>query len=345
MDDRPMMRALRGETLPVPPVWMMRQAGRYLPEYRAVRARARTFLDLCYTPELAAEVTLQPIRRFGFDAAILFADILLVPHALGANLVFVEGEGPRLSTVTTPDDLARLAPADAVHATLAPVYETVRQVRAALPAEVPLIGFAGAPWTVATYMIAGRGTPDQAPARLLAYRDPETFDALIERIIAATTGYLLAQVAAGAEIVKLFDSWAGALPGPLFHRYAVEPARRIAQAVRAAYPEVPVIGFPRGAGAGYASFAAAAGVQALALDTSVDAAWAAHELQPRLCVQGNLDPLLLVAGGPALDRATRATVAAFAGGPHVFNLGHGITPEADPANVERMLRAIRGAQG
>jgi uroporphyrinogen decarboxylase len=220
-----MMRALAGEALKVPPVWIMRQAGRYLPEYRAVRERAGSFLDLCYTPELAAEVTLQPIRRYGFDAAILFADILLVPQALGADLAFVEGEGPRLSTVTGPADLARLRPAGAVHETLAPVYATVRAVRAALPPEVPLIGFAGAPWTVATYMTAGRGTPDQAPARLLAYRDPATFDALIERITEATTLYLLAQVEAGAEIVKLFDSWAGGLPGPLFDRYAIAPAR------------------------------------------------------------------------------------------------------------------------
>jgi uroporphyrinogen decarboxylase len=342
MDDRPMMRALRGETLAVPPVWLMRQAGRYLPEYRAVRARAGSFLELCYTPELAAEVTLQPIRRFGFDAAILFADILLVPHALGANLVFLEGEGPRLSTVTTPADLARLRPAAAVHYTLAPVYETVRSVRAALPPQVPLIGFAGAPWTVATYMVAGRGTPDQAPAREFVYRNPATFDALIARLTEATTAYLLAQVEAGAEIVKLFDSWAGALPGPLFRRYAIEPAARIATALRAAHPTLPVIGFPRGAGAGYLDFAADAGVQALALDTSVDPAWAARSLQPRLCVQGNLDPLLLVTGGAALEHATRATVEAFAGGPHIFNLGHGITPEADPAHVERMLRVIRG---
>ncbi len=341
-DDRPLMRALRGETLPVPPVWMMRQAGRYLPEYRAVRKQAGSFLDLCYTPELATEVTLQPVRRFGLDAAILFADILLVPHALGCDLSFVEGEGPRLSTVTSAADLARLRPAEAVHSTLRPVYDTVRMVRASLPPEVPLIGFAGAPWTVATYMIAGRGTPGQQPARELMYRDPRTFDALIERLTAATTAYLLAQVEAGAEVIKLFDSWAGALPGPLFARYAIEPARRIAAALRAAHPEVPVIGFPRGAGAGYARFAAEAGVQALALDTGVDPAWAAATLQPRLCVQGNLDPLLLVLGGPALHDATRRLVAAFAGGPHVFNLGHGLTPDAEPAHVEEMLRTIRG---
>jgi uroporphyrinogen decarboxylase len=342
MDARPLMRALAGEALPVPPVWLMRQAGRYLPEYRETRARAGSFLDLCYTPELAAEVTLQPIRRFGFDAAILFADILLVPHALGADLSFVEGEGPRLSTVTSADDLARLRPASAVHDTLAPVYETVRLVRAALPAGVPLIGFAGAPWTVATYMIAGRGTPDQAPARALAYLAPAVFDALIERITEATVAYLLAQVEAGAEVVKLFDSWAGSLPGPLFARYAVEPARRIAAAVRAAHPGVPVIGFPRGAGGGYVGFAREAGVQALALDTSVDPTWAMAALPAALCVQGNLDPLLMVVGGEALTAAARRTVQGFAGRPHIFNLGHGITPDATPANVETLLRAIRG---
>jgi uroporphyrinogen decarboxylase len=337
-----MLRALAGETLPVPPVWMMRQAGRYLPEYRATRARAGSFLDLCYTPELAAEVTLQPIRRYGFDAAILFADILLVPQALGLDLTFVEGEGPRLSTVTSAADLARLKPADAVHDTLAPVYETVALLAAELPRETTLIGFAGAPWTVATYMIAGRGSPDQAPARGLMYRDEATFAGLIDRITEATIAYLSRQIEAGAEVVKLFDSWAGALPGARFERYCVEPARRIVAAIRAAHPGVPVIGFPRGAGGGYAAFAAATGVEAVALDTGVDPAWAARELQPRVCVQGNLDPLLLVVGGDALTRATKACVEAFSGGPHVFNLGHGITPDADPVNVEAMLRAIRG---
>lgn len=340
--NKPMLRALAGERLATPPVWMMRQAGRYLPEYRATRAKAGSFLDLCYTPELAAEVTLQPIRRYGFDAAILFADILLVPQALGADLRFVEGEGPRLSTVTSAADLARLGPAEAVHATLAPVYETVSILRGALPPETTLIGFAGAPWTVATYMIAGRGTPDQAPARTLMYREPAVFDALIERITEATIGYLSRQIEAGAEVVKLFDSWAGALPGAQFERWCVAPARRIVAALEAAHPGVPVIGFPRGAGGGYAGFAAATGVAAVALDASVDPAWAAREVQSRVCVQGNLDPLLLVVGGPALERAARACVEAFAGGPHVFNLGHGITPDADPANVEAMLRAVRG---
>lgn len=341
-DDSLMMRTLRGERTDVPPVWMMRQAGRYLPEYRQVRARAGSFLDLCYTPELAAEVTLQPIRRFGFDAAILFADILLVPHALGADLRFVEGEGPRLSTTTSADDLARLRPVEAVHETLAPVYDTVRLLRAALPPAVPLIGFAGAPWTVATYMTAGRGTPDQAPARSLLYRDPATFTALMARIEAATIAYLLAQVEAGAQVVKLFDSWAGSVPGPLFRPLCIEPARRIAAAIRAAHPTVPVIGFARGAGAGHATFAHDSGVDCVALDTAVDPAWAAGAVQGPVAVQGNLDPLLMVVGGDALVRGTRAVVEAFAGGPHVFNLGHGITPDADPRNVELMLRTIRG---
>lgn len=341
-ETKAMLRALGGETLPVPPAWMMRQAGRYLPEYRATRARAGSFLDLCYTPELAAEVTLQPIRRYGFDAAILFADILLVPQALGLDLRFVEGEGPRLSTATTAAEVAALRPVEAIHETLAPVYETVRILAAELPRETTLIGFAGAPWTVATYMVAGRGTPDQAPARRMIYREPAAFDALIDRVTEATIAYLLAQVAAGAEVVKLFDSWAGALPGPLFRRYAVEPAARIAAALRAVHPGLPVIGFPRGAGAGYLGFAEAAGVQGLALDASVDPVWAAAALQPGVCVQGNLDPLLLVTGGAALVEATRACARAFAGGPHVFNLGHGITPDADPDNVSRMLEALRG---
>ncbi len=340
--DKRLMRALRGEALSPPPVWMMRQAGRYLPEYRATRTRAGSFLDLCYSPDLATEVTLQPIRRYGFDAAILFADILLVPQALGADLRFVEGEGPRLSTVTDAAGLAGLKPAEAIHETLAPVYETVARLKEALPAETTLIGFAGAPWTVATYMIAGRGTPDQGPARRLMYGDRATFDALIDRITEATILYLSRQIAAGAEVVKIFDSWAGALPGAEFERYSAAPARRITAALAAAHPGVPVIGFPRGAGGNYASFAQSTGVAACALDANVDPAWAARTVQTVCCVQGNIDPLLLVVGGAPLVDATRACVAAFAGGPHIFNLGHGITPDADPANVDVMLKAIRG---
>jgi len=342
MTEKLLLRALKGETLPVPPIWMMRQAGRYLPEYRATRAHAGSFLDLCYNPELATEVTLQPIRRYGFDAAILFADILLVPQALGADLTFVQGEGPRLSTVTSAADLAKLGPLDNIDEVLSPIYETVKMLRRELPADIPLIGFAGAPWTVATYMIAGQGTPDQAPARRLMYGDPATFEALLDRITEATIHYLLKQIEAGAEVVKLFDSWAGALPGPVFAKYAIAPAKRIVDAIRAQHPDVPIIGFPRMAGGNYLPYVQATGVQCVALDTAVDPAWAARELQPHTCVQGNLDPLLLVQGGAALTEATKAVVKGFSGGPHIFNLGHGITPDADPENVHRMLEAVRG---
>ncbi len=342
MATKKLMRALAGEVQTVPPVWLMRQAGRYLPEYRATREKAGDFLTLCYTPDLAAEVTLQPIRRYGFDAAILFADILLVPQALGADLWFVTGEGPRLSTVTSAAEIAALKPADAVHETLAPVYETVRILTRELPPETALIGFAGAPWTVATYMIAGRGTPDQGPAHALREGDPAAFDALIERLTDATIEYLGAQIEGGAEVVKLFDSWAGSLPGDAFARYAVEPARAIIAALKARYPHVPVIAFPREAGEGYVGFARATGADCVAVDNSVGAAWAAEHVQKDGCVQGNLDPRHMVTGGQALIDETRAIVAAFSGGPHIFNLGHGITPDADPDNVHMMLKAIRG---
>ncbi len=336
-----LMRALAGEVLPVPPAWMMRQAGRYLPEYKATRAQAGDFLSLCYTPDLAAEVTLQPIRRFGFDAAILFADILLVPQALGADLWFVTGEGPRLSTIVDMAGVKALKPADAVHETLAPVYETVRILARELPSDVALIGFAGAPWTVATYMIAGRGTPDQAPAHGLKDGDPAAFEALMARIEAATIAYLSAQIDAGAEVVKLFDSWAGSLRGDDFARYAVAPTARIVAALKARHPSVPVIAFPREAGAGYVGFARATGADCVALDNSVSADWAAAHVQTDGCVQGNLAPGHMVTGGRALIDEVRRIRAAFAGGPHVFNLGHGITPDADPDNVALMLETLR----
>ncbi|MCC6756201.1 MAG: uroporphyrinogen decarboxylase [Solirubrobacterales bacterium] len=336
------LSALAGQTLPVPPIWMMRQAGRYLPEYRATRETAGDFLTLCYTPELAAEVTLQPIRRYGFDAAILFADILLLPQALGADLWFVTGEGPRLATITTPAELAALKPAAAIHETLAPVYETVRILARELPRETTLIGFAGAPWTVATYMVAGRGTPDQGPAHALKAADRATFQALIDLLTEATIDYLSAQVEAGAEVVKLFDSWAGSLKGQDFDNFALAPARRIIAALKARHPGLPVIAFPREAGARYTGFARATGADCVALDTSVSAEWAAMNVQKDGCVQGNLDPALLVTGGERLVSETRRVVRAFAGGPHIFNLGHGITPEADPDNVQRMIDAVRG---
>ncbi len=342
MSQKPILRALAGERLPVPPVWMMRQAGRYLPEYRATRAQAGDFLSLCYNPDLAAEVTLQPIRRYGFDAAILFADILLVPQALGADLWFVTGEGPRLSTITDAAGVAALKPVDAIHEVLNPVYETVRILSRELPPEVTLIGFAGAPWTVATYMIAGRGTPDQGPAHAFKAADRAAFTALIERITEATIEYLSAQIEAGAEVVKLFDSWAGSLKGADFDDFALAPARRIIAAIKARHPGIPVIAFPREAGPRYAGFARATGADGLALDNSVSAEWAAAEVQKDGCVQGNLDPALLVTGGAMLETETRRIVQAFSNGPHIFNLGHGITPEADPENVHRMLAAIRG---
>ena len=336
------LRALAGETLPVPPVWMMRQAGRYLPEYRATRAEAGDFLSLCYAPDLAAEVTLQPIRRYGFDAAILFADILLLPQALGADLWFETGEGPRLSTITTPGELAKLKPVEAIHDTLSPIYETVRILARDLPKDTTLIGFAGAPWTVATYMVAGRGTPDQGPAHALKASDRATFQGLIDILTEGTIAYLSAQVEAGAEVIKLFDSWAGSLKGQDFDDFALAPARRIIAALKARHPGLPVIAFPREAGPRYEGFARATGADCVALDSSVSADWAAAHVQKDGCVQGNLDQRLLVTGGEDLVAETKRVVRAFSGGPHIFNLGHGITPDADPDNVQRMIDAIRG---
>ncbi|MBK5933027.1 uroporphyrinogen decarboxylase [Rhodovulum imhoffii] len=341
-ETKKLLRALAGETQDVPPVWLMRQAGRYLPEYRATRAEAGDFLSLCYTSDLAAEVTLQPIRRYGFDAAILFADILLIPDALGADLWFVTGEGPRLSTTTTPADMAKLKGKDDIHDHLAPVYETVRILSRELPEETALIGFAGAPWTVATYMIAGRGTPDQGPAHKLMAEDRATFEALMERLTGATIEYLSKQVEAGAEVVKIFDSWAGSLKGEDFDRYALEPARRITQEMKARFPGLPVIAFPREAGEKYIGFAKATGADCVALDNSIDADWGAANVQADGCVQGNMNPGLMVTGGQALIDETRRIRAAFSGGPHIFNLGHGITPDADPENVTIMLEALRG---
>ena len=341
MTDKTILRALKGEVLPTPPIWMMRQAGRYLPEYRATRAKAGDFLSLCYNPELAAEVTLQPIRRYGFDAAILFADILLIAQALGAKLWFAEGEGPRLSTLTTPEGLAALRPVDEIHETLAPVYQTVKILSSALPRETTLIGFAGSPWTVATYMIAGRGSPDQAAAHALKSADRATFAALIDRLTLATVEYLSMQVQAGAEVVKLFDSWAGSLKGQDFTDFAVKPAATIIAALKARHPGLAVIAFPREAGDGYVGFAAATGADCVAIDNSVTPEWAATHVQPAACVQGNLSPDHMVTGGQGLDDATRRVVRAFAKGPHIFNLGHGITPEGKPDNVARMIDVVR----
>jgi len=341
MTQKTILRALAGETLPTPPIWMMRQAGRYLPEYRATRAQAGDFLSLCYNPELAAEVTLQPIRRYGFDASILFADILLLPQALGADLWFVTGEGPRLSTITTPDELKALKPVETIHETLNPVYETVKILSRELPAETTLIGFAGAPWTVATYMIAGKGTPDQGPAHALKDADKATFEALLDLIAEGTVEYLSKQIEAGAEVVKLFDSWAGSLQGDDFINYAIKPAAKITAALKARHPNTPIIAFPRGAGEKYVGLHQTIGADCIALDDGVTAPWAAENVQTSGCVQGNLKSSHMVTGGDALVQETRAIVDAFKGGPHIFNLGHGITPDASPDNVQLMIDTVR----
>jgi len=340
-EKKKLLRTLAGERLDVPPIWMMRQAGRYLPEYRATRAKAGDFLSLCYAPELATEVTLQPIRRFGFDAAILFADILLVPQALGADLWFEPGEGPRLSRIAHLSDVDGLRPVADIHETLSPIYETVRMLRQELPDDTALIGFAGAPWTVATYMIAGRGTPDQGPAHLLKDQHRVVFDRLMRSITQATIEYLCAQIDAGAEVVKLFDSWAGSLKGPDFVDYAVKPVKTIIDAVHQRHPDIPIIAFPREAGQGYIGYAAATGAQCVALDNSVSPDWAARNVQNEICVQGNLAPGHMVTGGQDLIDETRAIVQAFSGGPHIFNLGHGITPDANPDNVQIMIDTVR----
>ncbi|WP_051249334.1 uroporphyrinogen decarboxylase [Inquilinus limosus] len=341
---KPFLRALAGETLARPPVWLMRQAGRYLPEYRAARARAGSFLDLCYNPELAAEVTLQPIRRYGFDAAILFSDILVVPHALGQALDYVEGEGPKLEPVTDAAAVARLS-ADRLHEVLGPVYETVGRVAAALPSETALIGFAGSPWTVATYMVEGGGSKEYAAVKRLAYGEPETFARLIDLLVEATSAYLLRQIEAGAEAVQLFDSWAGVLPEGEFERWVVAPTRRIVEAVRAGAPGVPVIGFPRGAGLLTERYLAGTGVDAVGLDTTVPPGWAARALQPKAAVQGNLDPVFLLTGGAPMLRAADAIVDALGRGPFVFNLGHGVLQKTPPEHVAALVRHLRGDAG
>lgn len=340
-EQKKILRALAGETMKSPPIWMMRQAGRYLPEYRATRAQAGDFLSLCYNSDLAAEVTLQPIRRYGFDAAILFADILLLPQALGADLWFVTGEGPRLSTITAQNDFDKLKSIDDIHEVLNPIYETVKILSRELPKETTLIGFAGAPWTVATYMIAGRGTPDQGPAHALKAENRELFEQIIDLLTASTIEYLSSQINAGAEVVKIFDSWAGSLKGEDFDRYALEPAKRITRAINERHPGVPVIGFPREAGDKYIGFAKATGVDCVAVDNSVSAEWVAKNVQPDSCVQGNLKSSHMVTGGQALVDETRQIVEALNKGPHIFNLGHGITPDADPENVQLMIETVR----
>ena len=338
---KPLLQALSGRRTPVPPIWLMRQAGRYLPEYRAVRSRAKDFLELCYTPELAAEVTMQPIKRFGFDGAILFADILLIPHALGSDLWFEDGHGPRLSPIKCEQDVRALRDPEEIHETLRPVYETVGIVAQELPCETALIGFAGAPWTVATYMIAGKGVPNQKPALRFMEDQPSAFETLVKLLEEATIAYLLAQIKAGAEVIKIFDSWAGSLPNKDFNRVAIQPAGRIIRALKMQHPEIPVIAFPRGAGKKYVEFVRLTEANCIALDDSIEPEWAAAQIQRERCVQGNLAPQHLVTGGQKLVDETNKIVEAFSNGPHVFNLGHGITPDARPENVGLLVEKIR----
>lgn len=337
---KPMLAALAGEVRARPPFWLMRQAGRYLPEYRELRAKAGSFLDLCYNPDFAVEVTLQPLRRYGMDAAILFSDILVVPHALGQPLAYLEGEGPKLDPVRNVEDLKRLS-RDRFHETLAPVYETVRRLSTAIPDGTTLIGFAGAPWTIACYMVEGAGSKEYAHVKRWAYGDPAGFGQLIDLIVEVTADYLCRQIEAGAEVVQLFDSWAGVLPVAEFRRWVIEPTRRIVALVKAKHPNTPVIGFPRGAGHAYEEYVAEARVDAVGLDTTVPPAWAAQTLQTRLPVQGNLDPIMLAAGGKALETATRDILEALAGGPFVFNLGHGVIQSTPPQHVADLTRILR----
>lgn len=334
---RPVIKALHGEAQTTAPFWLMRQAGRYLPEYRELRKQAGSFLDLCFNPDFAAEVTLQPIRRFDMDAAIVFSDILVIPHALGQKLDFVEGEGPSLGAL----DIESLS-YDAKK--LEPVFETLRRVRRALPPEKTLIGFAGAPWTVACYMVDGQGDGAFNKTKSFAYKNPEAFDQLIARIVDATVPYLVGQSKAGADVVQLFDSWAGLLPEPYFTRWVIQPAQEIVQRLQQSVPGLPVIGFPRGAGALYKSYAADVNVHAVGIDTQTPMDWAVREC-PGKCLQGNLDPLLLLEGGKALEENTLRILRAAQGRPFIFNLGHGIIKETPPDHVAQLARIIRGFAG
>lgn len=341
MSQKLLLQALSGDVLNRPPVWLMRQAGRYLPEYRAVRADGGSFLELCYSPELAAEVTLQPIRRFGLDAAILFSDILVIPDALGQGVRFEENRGPVLGPcIRAVADLGILRPEGAA-GRLQPVYETVRLLRRKLPADVCLIGFAGAPWTVASYMVAGEGSRDQGEARLWAYRDPDGFARLISMLVHVTAEYLIGQARAGAEVLQIFDTWAGSLSEMQFRRWCLEPAREIIRRVRQEFPGMPVIGFPRGAGPLYQTYALETGVSCVSLDTALPLQYAKDYLQPHVAVQGNLDPLLLVTGGDAMLREAERILKLMGPRRFIFNLGHGIIPETPPENVGEVVRFIK----
>ena len=334
-----LLATLRGARQERPALWLMRQAGRYLPEYRALRETKGGFLELCYDPEAAAEVTLQPIRRFGFDGSILFSDILVIPHALGQNLWFEAGEGPRLAPPLVDSTLASLETAPQ---RLDPVYATVARVAGALPPETTFLGFAGSPWTVATYMIAGAGSKDQAAARRMAYGDPAAFQAIIDAIVDLTVTYLSGQIEHGVEAVQLFDSWAGSLSPAQFEKWVIVPNAEIIRRLKALHPDTPVIGFPKGAGGKLTAYANEVGADAIGLDETVDPHWADSVLPAHLPVQGNLDPLALVAGGETLDTAIDRILAAFPDRPHIFNLGHGIVPDTPIAHVEHLIKRVRG---
>jgi uroporphyrinogen decarboxylase len=342
LPDKPLLAVLKGERRDPPPIWLMRQAGRYLPEYRALRAEKGGFLDLVYDPEAAAEITLQPLKRFAFDGAILFSDILIVPFAIGQNLSFVAGEGPRLTPPLMGAKLDDLTP---VMKRLEPIYDTVAQVKAKLDASTTFLGFAGSPWTVATYMVAGRGSREQAEARRMAYSDPEAFAAIIEKIEAVTLDYLSGQIDAGVDAVQMFDSWAGSLAPTEFERWVIAPTARLVTALKARHPSVPVIGFPKGAGGKLAAYAKETGVDAIGLDETVDPAWAAKALPVKLPVQGNLDPLALIAGGERLQSAVTRIIDALGDRPHIFNLGHGIQQDTPIAHVEELLALVRANGG
>jgi uroporphyrinogen decarboxylase len=338
--ERALLRVLQGEHRASPPVWLMRQAGRYLPEYREARAKAGTFLELCYNPDLATEVTLQPIRRYGFDAAIIFSDILLVPQALGRKLWFEEGEGPRLEPLVGPADIAALA-GDNVPGALEPVYQAIRQTRSALPDETALIGFCGAPFTLACYMIEGGGSRDFLKVKQWAYGHPDSFRRLTEALVQACIEHLDGQVGAGCDAVQIFDSWAGLLPEEQLFHWSVHPIQAIARGLKARHPDVPVIAFPRGVGPAALMYRRMPELAALSIDTGIGAHWAAQELQPHLAVQGNLDPAMLVTAGAALVHETKRILGKLAGGRHIFNLGHGILPQTPPDNVARLVETVR----
>lgn len=341
MTTKPLLNALSGTPHAVPPVWLMRQAGRYLPEYREVRAKARDFLDFCYTPELVAEATLQPVKRFGVDGAIIFSDILVIADALGQPVGFVEGRGPVLEPLADATAIRGLAPASALAEKLAPVYAALSAVRGALPKRVALIGFAGAPWTLATYMIEGGGSRDFARVKAWAYAAPDDFTQLIKLLVEAVSRHLIAQIAAGAEAVQIFDSWAGVLPEDAFRAWSIAPVSEIVKRVKAVHPHIPVIAFPNRAGVMYEAFVRETGINAVSIDASVPLEWAFDTLQAHVCVQGNLDPVALLTGGKPMETAARRIVSAFKRGAHVFNLGHGVMPQTPPDHVAALIASIR----